>query len=287
MGDSVIELTAEFKQVELKISEYKTLGLKVKYEDLGTVTAGKMVENFNDALKLMWDQANNNDEGMQKGTALETNKFYTTEEYANAEAYLATEFGYHVLVANKFTGRATGKDADKVVTTIKVPTLVQVELYEKADDDAEIMPVEIASVEAYFKPIKEDFASSYWYQINVMKQLIAEISADNSKLTFTDANKKAQLIRIAQYYIDNYYLSLTYVCEGYDYTVDLMDIFTDAYNGYANGNDNIDVATLNKLAALADAQIAKINVNELNATETKEFNELKEAFDKAKAELKK
>lgn len=289
VGESVIELTAEFKQVVINVSEYKTLGLQVKYEDLGTVTAGQMVENFENALKLMWNKENNSDQGMQEGTALETNTFYTPTEYAGAEQYLATEFGYHVLVANKFTGRATAKDSEKVVKTISVPTRHQVDLYEAGGEDetGELMEVEKANVENYFKPISEDFAKSYWYQINVMKQLVETVNDPNSNLTFVNADKKAQLIKIAEYYIENYYLSLTYISEGYDYVMDLMEIFTEAYNGYVNGNNNVTVETLEVLVKVASDQLTAFDATTLNGTETKEFNEVKAAFEEAKAAFNK
>ena len=65
-----------------------------------------------------------------------------------------------------------------------------------------------------------------------MQQLLEDIKVEG-KLSFVNADNKAKVEKIAEYYIDTYYSSLTYISVGYDHAMDLMEIFTDAYNGYA------------------------------------------------------
>lgn len=293
--DQVVKFTAEFKGITLEVSKYKTLGLNVKTEDLGTVSAGQMVEPFENALRLMWQTKQMNDNGMQEGTALESNEFY--DEYAEEE-YLVTEFGYHVLIANKFTGKTTAQKevknehgkTEKVNTIVTLPSLSDVLVYEENGEEVDDLSAYVKKqIETYYKPIATDFSASYWYQLNVMEDLLAELKS-GSKLTFANATAKEHAIKTAEFYVETYYGNLTYISEGYDYAMDLMQIFVDAYNVKAFAMENASgdyaenfVVTEAELdTVLAVAEKALQGSFEMDATETKAFEELKAEFEAAK-----
>lgn len=289
--DKAIQYTAEFKGITLEVSRYKTLGLNVKYEDLGTVTAGSMVEPFENALKLMWNTKQVSDAGMQEGTALESNEFY--DEYAGEGEYLITEFGYHVLIANKFTGRTTAKitvntkDVQKLVT---LPSLEHVLIYQADGEEVDdLLDYNISQIETYYSSIAEDFTTSYWYQIGVMKELVNDLQNTN-KLTYASSSAKAQAIKIANLYIDTYYDSLSYVTKDYDYAMDIMEIFVEAYNAKAfaieNGSEdyvaNYTISDANLDIILAAAEKAVSKTYDMNTTEANEYQELKAKYEAAK-----
>ena len=290
-----VEYTAEFKGITLEVSKYKTLGLEVKYEDLGTVTADQMVENFENALKLMWNTQNVKDAGMQSGTALESNEFYA--DYEGAEEYLTTEFGYHVLIANKFTGKPVSKvegtDKSFIVT---LPSLEDVLVYEEDGEEVDNLPdYSISQITTYYANIAKDFAQSYYYQLTVMKNLVEVLNGNT--LTFANAAAKERTLKLAEYYIETYYEGLTYISVGYKAATNLMDIFVESYNAYEFAVKNADaeyvekyapqVETLKTILSVAEKAVASVNVAELNATETEEFNELKAKFEAAKAAFNK
>lgn len=289
--DQAIKYTAEFKGITLEVSKYKTLGLNVKYEDLGTVTAGKMVEPFENALKLMWDTKQVTDAGMQEGTALQSNEFY--DEYAADGEYLITEFGYHVLIANKFTGRSTAKininnkDVQNIVT---LPSLNHVLVYEADGEDVDnLLDYNISQIETYYQPISKDFTTSYWYQINVMKQLLVDLQSGN-KLTYAKSTAKDRAIKVAEMYVDTYYESLSYITKDYEYAMDIMEIFVNAYNAkvFAIANEADDYVEKYTISAenlniiLAAAEKVVNNKYDMTTTEAEEYEELKAEYEIAK-----
>ena len=287
---SVIEFTATFKGVTINVSEYKTLGLAVKYEDLGTVTSGQMVERFEDAMKLMWNKAHIKDSGLQAGSALDTVTFY---DEVSSE-YLVTEFGYHVVVATGYAARSS-ETVDKKQQVLRIPSFDNIKLYEEGGEAVDqLEDYQISEINKFYASIAEDYASSYYYQLNVMKELLAELES-GSKLQFVDAANKEKIKKIAEYYVETYYSSLTYISVGYDYAMDLMEIFTDAYNNYALAKAEADEAYMETFVIsveeleiiLAAAEKALTAEFEMNNTEKEAYDELKAEFDAAKAEFKK
>ena len=287
---SVIEFTATFKGVTINVSEYKTLGLTVKYEDLGTITSGQMVERFEDAMKLMWDLTHMNDNGMQNGASLDTVKFYN--EFSSE--YLTTEFGYHVVVATSFDARPS-ETVLKEEQPVRVPALADIQVYEEGGEEVDnLLDHKIVEIETYYAPIAEDLASSYYYQLVVMQELLAELE-NGSKLQFANAAHKEQVKKIAEYYVETYYSSLTYISTGYDYAMDLMEIFADSYNGYALAVANADEAYLAKFAVTTEQLQTILNAAEkalaaefeMNNTEKEAYDELKAEYDAAKAAFQK
>ena len=101
-------------EVSIDLSYYKSLGLSVKYESLGSFTEGKMVENFNDAAKSIWD------------------KDIADKEYNRITVYnekdLDTVYGYHLYVNLGSTANAeyeAQKDENTTVTST-LPTLFEI-----------------------------------------------------------------------------------------------------------------------------------------------------------------
>lgn len=289
----VIEYTETFKGIELEISKYKTLGLEVKYEDLSTVTADKMVAEFENALKLMWDKQNKSDSSMQEGGSLESNELYIN--YSNE--YLVTEFGYHVLMVNSFTGRSAAKKDSKLVP-VTLPTLENVLIYEKDDEEVDnLSDYEIAQIETYYEVVKADYTSSYWYQINVLKEQLAKLN--DGSLAFTNEANKAKAIKVAEAYVSTYYESLSYIKVGYEKAVDYLEAFAKSANSFVtyysdeNGASEYAVSAetlvaLENVAYEAAKAIAKDATLELaqdayNKTKTEAYNEALEAYKAAKA----
>lgn len=289
---SVLEFTAEFKGITLEVSKYKTLGLNVKYEAQTTGTNGKFVEPFEKALKAMWQINEIKDSGLQKGVALEANDFYI--DYAN-DQYLTTEFGYHVVIVNKYTPRtsAVNEDANDETMLLTVPEKANVLFYlenkesEKINDFNDFFTSEITT---FFDPINKDYTGSYWYQLDRMNKLIADIEA--GKLTFANDTAKNQALALADKYIETYYDSLTYIGNDASYVIDLMEIFTNAYNNYEFAQNNTEnefylreyvISAANLEILLAAAEKALTLEIEMNSTVQEEYDEAKAAFDAAKA----
>lgn len=298
--DTPIEYTTTVRGIELELSKYKTLGLNVKYEDLSTITADQMVEKFEDAVKELWLERSKDDSAMAEGSALEDNVIYGYENGSmNPEKVLVTEFGYHVLVANKFTGKTAYEyDTDsesedyknKVTLSLRELTSEIIKLYEANDKTTEeLSEYQIQQLKTYYEKVLADFQSSYWYQLNVMKGIKADIEA--GLLNFKDEATKARAIEAADYYIEVYYDSMTYVSVGFDWAMDLMETVVDGFE--ANLSEYADeVANLKAIAALANAELAKLEISaegeisgEYSRAEKAEFAELYAEFVKVCALL--
>lgn len=289
---SVLEFTASFKGITINVSEYKTLGLEVTYQDLGNVTAGEMVERFEDAMKKMWRTVHIQESGLQNGESVSTVKFY--DDFANGE-FLVTEFGYHVVVATKFDA-VPSKTISKITSPLRVPSFENIKIYEEDGKDVDdLLDLEIAGIEKYYAPVAKDFSSSSWYQLNMMLDVIEELENGNA-LTFVDEANKEKLLTIANYYVAAFYDSFTYITRGYDYAMDLMEIFTESYNDYAlSAEKAADETYLNKfIISVEDLQkiltvAEKVLAEEIEMTESQheeylqlraKYEEAKEAFEK-------
>lgn len=272
---SLINYTKVIRGVSIKVSEYKNLGISVKKEDLGTVTQGQMVEEFENALKQMWLDKESKEDGMLKGESVEENVLYDTYLDNNNGEFLVTEYGYHVLVATKFTARSV---SEKKV--IKLPTLDEVRQYESNDEASEdLTDFQEAQIKAYYTTIKEaDFESSYKYQMEIMRQVLSDMNA--GKFTWEGATT-SNLVELIEYLIEQYYSGLTYVKNEYTTAMNYMEIALNAKSSFDAGYDNITEANLAIIINAAKAAIANVNVNsgEYNSVQVKEFNELKAKFD--------
>ncbi len=284
---SVLEFTAEFKGITLNVSEYKTLGLEVKYEDLGTVTAGQMVERFETAMRKMWRTVHLEESGLQNGESVSTVKFY--DEIVDGE-FLVTEYGYHVVVATKFDP-IPSNTYQKVTSPLLLPSLKNIQVYEEDGKEVDkLLDKEISEIEKYYAPIAKDYSSSSWYQLNMMLDVIEELTNGNA-LTFVDAANKDQLLKTANYYVEAFYQSFTYISKGYDYAMDLMEIFTESYNDYAFAAEKAGetdyltkfMISLESLEVILDAAERELAQGfEMTPTQQEAFDELKAEFDAAR-----
>lgn len=274
-NDTVIKYTKTIKGVTIKVSEYKNLGISVTTEDLGTVTQGKMVEEFENALKEMWQIKAASDEGMAKGEALEDNVLYDDIINNDNGEFLVTEYGYHVLVVNKFTARAV---SDKQI--LKLPTFDEVKIYEDTDPDKEdLSDFQEAQIKQYYTGIKSDFESSYKYQIELMENVLADIKA--GKFQWAEGVTTTNLVETIDYLIEQYYGNLTYLKDDYTVAMNYMEIAVNAKTSFDAGYENVTEANLNIIIAAAKAAVSKVNINsgEYNKVEVKEFEELKAKFE--------
>lgn len=274
-NDTLIKYTKTIKGVTIKVSEYKNLGISVKTEDLGTVAQGKMVEEFENALKQMWQDKDANDEGMAKGEALVDNVLYDDYIDNSKGEYLITEYGYHVLIANKFTARSV---SDKKV--LKLPTLEEVRIYESDDPDKEeLTDFQEAQIKAYYTNIKSDFESSYKYQMALMNNILADVNS--GKFNWADDATTTNLVETIKYLIEQYYSGLSYIKNDYTTAINYMNIAINAKTSYDAGHENISAENLATIIADAKNAIAKVNLTsgDYNKVQVKEFEELKAKFE--------
>lgn len=111
---------AIYQEVDYTYSKYKSAGFVLKYEDLGTITPGQMVEPFEEAVRYMWNL--NNEEGRHGDNKA---RMYDLDD----KPYIETEFGFHIFVA---TNTVDYKYANKEEKTL--PTKEQVLIYIKATE---------------------------------------------------------------------------------------------------------------------------------------------------------
>jgi len=83
-----------------KYSKYKSAGITVMYQDLGTFSNGSMVPEFDEAARFIW-QRKYDFEALGFGNEKEIN-IYTKAEALDG-GYLSSEFGYHVYVNTGWT----------------------------------------------------------------------------------------------------------------------------------------------------------------------------------------
>lgn len=143
----------EAAEAKINLAKYKSAGLSLKYESLGTFSNGSMVESFNDAAKSIWD------------------KDMLDKEYNRVTVYrdetegcaIETTFGYHLYVNLSSTPNtefdsvsAEGAEAVKSV----LPSLYEIRLYAlhqalEAADTSELSEEELEKFEAYEEKIHE------------------------------------------------------------------------------------------------------------------------------------
>ena len=83
-----LDYVLEYPGGTINVSQYKSAGLRVKFESLGTFSEGKMVKEFEDAVKTIWEQDKQDDESSRI-------TIYADELGKHA---IETEFGYHLYI---------------------------------------------------------------------------------------------------------------------------------------------------------------------------------------------
>lgn len=186
---------------DYRFAKYKTAGLKVKFESL-TITAGKMVKPFEEAVREIWNEAEANDN-------FGSNIVVYDKSYE--KDYIVTEYGYHIYVNTQTTKRPnTTVNGETVILTLPSLDLVKrYEEFEENDLDSDLTRAEEQSIKQYFTPIRDELRGSNYTQLQFMYMTLENL--DSFKFTDPDVNKENQVERIVQFYIDTYYDSLKYV----------------------------------------------------------------------------
>lgn len=180
-----------FKNIE--VSKYKTAGLSVKYEDLGSFTNGQMAKAFNDAVKSIWDNE------IKPSTE---HIPYANVPINNQWTYLVTEFGYHAYI-NTSTSDIAKWDVENGKV---IPTMQMVKTYLKdtqseylLDEDGNDTEVEFTSamrtaVETYFNPIKSEITGATYPMIQLYEQIQGlNITFNLTNYTRNEFNKFLEL----------------------------------------------------------------------------------------------
>lgn len=97
-----------YQEVDYKYSKFKSAGLTLLYQDLGTIKPGAMVQPFEDAVRYMW----------KTNEAAGQHNDNKARLYDNPEnEYIETEFGFHLLVATNTIAYKYANLKDKTLPT--------------------------------------------------------------------------------------------------------------------------------------------------------------------------
>lgn len=148
----------------IEVSKFKSAGIVGKFESLGNFTNGRMVEEFNDAAKSIWDAAKPQwDEMISEGKdvkAIEEITIYDLELNEDEKhEYLVTAFGYHVYVNTKVTP-IVEYTAGKVL-----PDFASAKLYVKNNEDAALSTKLKTALATYIKPVHTELTSDNYLQL--------------------------------------------------------------------------------------------------------------------------
>ncbi len=170
----------KYKLENISISKYKSAGLSVKYEDLGSFENGEMVEAFSVAMREIWNAAFFTD------GADETTLIYGVDISSGEK--IISEFGYHVYVNTKSLEMDTWKDAneDKHV----LPTLLQIQKYIEDKADETLTTEMKAAITKYFIPVRTELLGESITSIELLnEQKELDINFEINGFTREDYNK--------------------------------------------------------------------------------------------------
>lgn len=156
--------TLEYPGGVLDVAKYKSNGLYVKFEDLGTFAEDTMVKNFNDAAKSIWE-ADKADDVSDRVTI-----------YANADGahYIETEFGYHLYInlGSTFSEDVTLPSLSDIRASYMINALTALLSGDEAKDEAINAKIDeikaglaedaLTNVTTYAQPILDDIAGNYF-----------------------------------------------------------------------------------------------------------------------------
>ncbi|MGD9605612.1 MAG: hypothetical protein AB7V00_05650 [Bacilli bacterium] len=175
-GQDVIDgIDYTFKGME--ISKYKTAGLTIMYQDLGTFANGTMVDEFSDAVRTLW----------KADPTSTTPTVYGLNPTLNGVwSYIISEFGYHVYV-NLESYALTGWEVNKYI-----PTLEQIKLYIEDSTTDGLTLAQKTAITTYYTPINTELVGTN----NVSAQSYRQMMAANINFqmaTFTNADFLRQM----------------------------------------------------------------------------------------------
>src|SRR5690554_4424193 len=161
-----------------------------------------MVEPFENAVREIWEEAERN--GTFGENVVVYDKSYNQE-------YLASEFGYHILLTTRTRPRPTATEDGEEIT-LYVPSRELVDRYEEFQDndlESDLSRVEERSIQHFYSPIRQELRGDNYSQLQLM--LLAMDNIDNINYKATGVNDANQLERTINLYIDSAYKSLKYI----------------------------------------------------------------------------
>ncbi|NLD25764.1 MAG: hypothetical protein GX661_00205 [Acholeplasmataceae bacterium] len=201
-GFDYVEATSDY---EFEFAKYKTAGLFVKFEDLGSFGQGKMVKEFEDAVRSIWER----DKTSQQPTPYQD---FETGEYLP----ITTEFGYHCYINLSSTDIAKWTLGE---TSGVIPTLQMVKTYltDSAskyllDDDGEETTDEFTAemktaITTYYDPIYKEISGSSYVTSKLYEDIEGlEITFYSGNYTLADFNEYVNK-RIESYQSNLVYLA--------------------------------------------------------------------------------
>lgn len=197
-GKEVVStVTSTDGTVTINVSEYKELGLYVKFENLGTFTEGKMVEEFNDAVKEIWDA------DAEKDTFNDSD-LTSIDKVTVYKEPIKTTYGYHVYINLKSNEisyitktEGTGENAGKWTYTY-MPSLKAIRQYTLNSDYAGLNPKEKTAITTYFKPIADELVSegfTFVMKYTELNELVESVNCDNANVTKAKLSKYVELYK--------------------------------------------------------------------------------------------
>ena len=145
----------------IEVSKFKSAGLSVKFEDLGTFTNGKMVEAFNDAAKSIWD----------KDPDSKLVSYYSSA--------IETQFGYHLYVNTSCTDIPSWTASLKFrinedETKIQYRYTCDAEWTDLIDKPAEIEAGRSVSFRIYSSAVEWQYSGGQWTKLASLSDLNLE-----------------------------------------------------------------------------------------------------------------
>ncbi len=223
----VVEYTLTAGAATIDVAHYKSVGLFVKFEDLGSFTNGSMVETFNDACHEIWKQ-DMADEEYNRVTILETP--------------IETEFGYHLYInlastpvtkyeSNLITPDAEGnwldEDGKPLYNVLEgkedpeieervYPQLYEILLYVQDNSSEYLSSEATTAITTYYSTLAGEIGGNYFSYVNQyldIKELLTDTSVASGNYT------RADLDRILDLNIESWYESNMTILEAGDENV--------------------------------------------------------------------
>lgn len=179
------KLVSDGGSVTINVSAYKSLGLFVKYESLGDFQEGKMVAEFNDAVKEIWDKEYAED-------LFNAKDLTSLDKVSVLDKPIITKFGYHVYV------NLESKMIDNVkMETVKVddkenhvytflPTVEQIRTYTKNNNDSSLDSKVKNAITTYYTPISKDLSNDAFIKVmmlNAIKENLSSFTSSSNKVS--------------------------------------------------------------------------------------------------------
>ena len=241
---------------EIDLAKYKSAGLYVKYENLGSFSEGSMVEPFENAAKEIWlaDKA--------AGEVTDNITVYEISEGTDAgKHYIETEFGYHLYInlGSSFKKAYTSKveENGNVVDATEesiIPSLYEIRLNnlinaysalitdETSEEEAEKINAKIdelqeylseeakTAITAYYDTVKSEITGSYFSSLLQQNELQKLIEGEGFKLSSSYGYVVADVVKLMEVNTANTFESNLKYLEAED-----LDAF-DITSAFVNAN---------------------------------------------------